>query len=115
VSVSRFDITPIRIYGTASVGVYMAANDEYALIPADSPEKVDRHVEDTLKVKVIKLTVGRSPLLGVFTVMNNSGVLVPSIIRDEELEQLRKVPWRLKRGGPPIKVHSNSQPNTRQQ
>jgi Translation initiation factor 6 (eIF-6) len=68
----------------------MAANDEYALIPADSPEKVDRHVEDTLKVKVIKLTVGRSPLLGVFTVMNNSGVLVPSIIRDEELEQLRK-------------------------
>jgi len=63
VSVSRFDITPIRIYGTASVGVYMAANDEYALIPADSPEKVDRHVEDTLKVKVIKLTVGRSPLL----------------------------------------------------
>jgi translation initiation factor 6 len=90
VPVSRFDITPIRMYGTASVGVYMAANDEYALIPADSPEKVDRHIEDTLKVKVIRMTIGGSPLLGVFTVMNNSGVLVPSIIKDEELELLRR-------------------------
>ncbi len=87
----NYDIAQARIYGSASVGVYLVANDEYVLIPKDSPDKVEKVVEEVLKAKAIRATVANSPLLGVFIVMNNHGLLLPSVVREDEVEAIRRV------------------------
>ena len=78
------------LYGTSSIGVYGVATDKFAIIPADIPEKFEREVEADLKVDIIKGAVLESFLLGVFIAANSYGVILPRLVRDEELNVFRK-------------------------
>ncbi|AAL64668.1 translation initiation factor IF-6 [Pyrobaculum aerophilum] len=80
-----FDITPIRVFGTSSIGVFIATNNTVTFIPPDVPEKIDDAVRNTLRTSVARFTVARSPLLGIFTVVNDNGVLLPPLVLEEEV------------------------------
>ncbi len=78
------------IVGSINIGVYLNANNMFFLVPPNLKHKMDPLV-DTLspsehKIQKIELTINHSYLLGSYLCMNNKGVIVPSIIKDEELD-----------------------------
>jgi len=87
----KFEVAPISMYGTSTIGVYLFTNDLVTTIPMDTPEKVINTIRDTLGTEVIKVTLAKSPLIGVFMVGNDNGVLVPSIVVEEEVNELRRL------------------------
>ncbi len=81
------DVT--EIFGTPQIGVFIFTNDNYALIPFDAPSKLEDKVAETLKVDVIRASIAGSRLLGVLICGNNTGVVLPRIILEAELETIR--------------------------
>ncbi|MEL9990798.1 MAG: translation initiation factor IF-6 [Thermoproteus sp.] len=83
------DVVPVKVFGSSSVGVYIVANNKMALVPPDVPEKIDDEVKNVLGGAVVRTTVAKSPLLGIFVVMNDNGILVPNIALEEEINILK--------------------------
>jgi translation initiation factor 6 len=65
------------VYKTPNIGLFVRANDRIIIVPLQ--------VEDE-----VCASVGGTRLIGPMTVMNNNGILVPSIASDEEIDILRK-------------------------
>jgi len=78
-------------FGNPNIGVYVAISDRVALIPADAPEKVERALSKNLGVRVVRASVQDSPLLGVLCAMNSHGMIVGRLVRERELELLKRV------------------------
>jgi translation initiation factor 6 len=83
------EVVPIKVFGSSSIGVYIVANNNTAFVPPDVPEKIDDEVRSALGDVVVRATVAKSPLLGIFMVVNDNGVLVPGIALEEEIGVLR--------------------------
>ncbi|MGC9152159.1 MAG: translation initiation factor IF-6 [Vulcanisaeta sp.] len=86
----RFEIAPLSIYGTSTIGVYIFTNNVLTAVPIDVPDKVVNSIRDTLGTEVIKISLAKSPLIGIFMVGNDNGVLIPSIVTEDEVNELRK-------------------------
>ncbi len=86
----RFEVAPLSIYGTSTIGVYIFTNNAFTVVPMDVPDKVINSIRDTLGTTVIKASLAKSPLIGIFIVGNDNGVLVPSIVAEEEINELGK-------------------------
>jgi len=78
-------------FGNPNIGVYICMSEKAALIPVDAPEKVERTIQDVLKVNVHRCTIYGSPLVGVLAVMNSNGVLLGRLAREEEVERIRRM------------------------
>lgn len=83
------DVVPVKVFGSSSIGVYIAVNNKMALVPFDVPEKIDENIREVLGDTVVRASVAKSPLLGIFLVMNDNGILVPNIALDEEINSLK--------------------------
>ena len=79
------------IVGSASIGVYSLANENLVIIPVMVPEDKAQEFADWLKVKLIYAHIGGSVLIGALACANSNGMLLPSSIRNEELEQIKSV------------------------
>lgn len=91
VAMTKFDIATIKLYGTPVIGVFMATNNRVTLVPPDAPEKIDEVVRSTLRTEVVRVSVSKSPLLGVFITINDGGVLLSPLALDEEIRQLKSL------------------------
>ncbi len=85
-----FDIEPITVFGNPNVGVYIFANDDFALVPPGLKEDSLKKIERALKVRIVEARVADSVLLGLFVAGNNHAIVVPSIIKPYELDSLKK-------------------------
>jgi len=79
----------LSIFGTASIGVYLLANDQLAIVPLQTPETKAKKIEKWLGVPIIKTNIGNSVLLGVLACANSYGMLLPHFVLDEELERIK--------------------------
>jgi translation initiation factor 6 len=86
----RFEVAPMSMYGSSTIGVYIFTNNSVTVIPMDAPEKVINTIRDTLGTEVVRVTLAKSPLIGVFMVGNDNGVLVPSIVAEDEIKELKR-------------------------
>jgi len=87
----KFDISPARLFGSSSVGVFLATNNTVTFVPPDTPEKIDDLVRNTLRTTVAKFTIAKSPLLGIFTVVNDNGVLLSPLALEEEVKLFKSL------------------------
>jgi translation initiation factor 6 len=79
------------IVGSASIGVYSLANDQFVVIPIMVPlEKAERTAE-WLKVKLVQTSIAGSVLAGALACANSNGMLLPRSVRDEELAAIKAV------------------------
>lgn len=86
-----FEVARLSIEGNPNVGVYLMATDEYALVPPGAPRKLVNLVREVLKVeRVVEATVLGTRLIGVMTVGNESGLLLPGMAYEEEVEAIRR-------------------------
>ena len=77
------------IVGSASIGVYSLANDQFVIIPTMVPlEKAERTAE-WLKVKLVHTSIAGSVLAGALACANSNGILLPNSVRDEEVAAIK--------------------------
>ncbi len=79
----------LLIHGNPLIGLYIRANEEVAFIGVRD-ERARRTVERELEVKVIKITVAGSELVGAMMALNSSGAVVGKYVREKELNRIKR-------------------------
>ena len=77
------------IVGSASIGVYSLVSDRILILPKAVPLKKAERLSEWLRVKLIHTCVGGSILVGALSCANSNGMLLPSFVREQELETIR--------------------------
>lgn len=77
-------------FGNPWIGMFIKANDEVAMLPVDSTKKLDDKVLESLKTRIVKVSIGDSNLLGIYLAMNSNGVVLPNVVREEEAATMRR-------------------------
>ncbi len=87
----------VNVFGNPNIGVYIFTNNKFALVPPGLTSNTRRKIGEVLNVEVVEARVAGSPLLGIFLAGNDSCVLAPRIIRDDEMNYLDEVGIPIKR------------------
>jgi len=77
--------------GSVSIGVYSLATDSMIIVPKWFPARKAEDYARWLRVKLIHATIGGSVLAGALACANSRGIVLPSFVREEELETLKSV------------------------
>ena len=84
-------ILKAQVYGGSLVGVYLAANNSYVLYPSNLLPDAINKFKPVFEVSLYPLTINNSILLGVYSASNKYGIIVPHLIRDDELNILKNI------------------------
>lgn len=76
------------LFGSASIGVYSLATDKMVIIPPQVPVKKAERLQEWLKAKVIRTTIGQSVLIGALACANSNGIVLPHFVREEEVKAI---------------------------
>ncbi len=79
-----------QVFGHSLIGVYLAANNSYILYPPTLLKPLFKKYRNIFTEPFFPLTINNSNLLGVYTASNKYGIIIPYIIKDEELEKLEE-------------------------
>jgi len=80
------------LYGTSSIGVFVIATNEYALIPEDVPSKFFSFITSALSLdddSVIPCSVNGSRIIGALVAGNSSGLILPKTITPNEFKLIK--------------------------
>jgi translation initiation factor 6 len=78
-----------QVFGRSLVGVYLTANNSFILYPPTLIKSLLKKFNTVFEIPFYPLTINNSTLLGVYIASNKYGIIVPDIIRDDELESLK--------------------------
>jgi translation initiation factor 6 len=79
------------IYKSPNIGIFIKANDRIIIIPFGFAEtKITKLTHYLQLEEKIFASISGTRLIGPMTVMNNNGILLPSIASDEEIHVLRQ-------------------------
>ena len=78
-----------QVFGRSLIGVYLAANNSFILYPPTLIEPLLEKFKKVFDEPFYPLTINNSNLLGAYSVSNKYGIIVPYIIREDELESLK--------------------------
>jgi translation initiation factor 6 len=77
-------------YKSPNIGIFVKANDTLILVPHGFAETKSEKLADYLQVSEARASVAGTRLLGPMSVMNNNGILLPSIASEEEVDAIRQ-------------------------
>ncbi|RLF10898.1 MAG: translation initiation factor IF-6 [Thermoprotei archaeon] len=83
-------VEALDVYGSVCVGAFCFANHSLAIIPDEAPKKLQEALEENLKVKVVRVKVADSPLVGILVAGNENGILLPRSALPEEVEVVKR-------------------------
>ncbi len=78
-----------QIFGRSLIGVYLTANNSYILYPSTLIKPLLKKYKTIFEQPFYPLTINNSNLLGIYTSSNKYGIIVPHIIREDELNNLK--------------------------
>jgi len=76
-------------FGSASIGVYIRATEDYIIVPTQVPSTKIRKLQEWFKTKIVKTNIGGSILIGSLVCANSNGIILPRYVWDEEIEALK--------------------------
>ena len=76
-------------FGRSLVGIFLTANNSYILYPPTLLKPVLKKFKTVFEEPFYPLTINNSNLLGVYSASNKYGIIVPHIIREDELNKLK--------------------------
>ena len=82
-------IIKVQIFGRSLVGVFLTANNSYILYPPTLLKPQLKKFKSVFQEPFYPLTINNSNLLGAYSVSNKYGIIVPHIIREDELNNLK--------------------------
>ena len=77
------------LFGSASIGVYSLATEKMVIIPPQAPVNKAERLQEWLKAKIIRTTIGQSVLIGALACANSNGIVLPHFVREEEVEAVK--------------------------
>lgn len=80
-----------NIDGNPNIGLYAFCNNRICLAGKRFRKAQVRKMEEVLGVRVERISIAGTDLIGVFVAGNNRCILVPDLIFPEELEKLQKI------------------------
>ncbi|MHA1668952.1 MAG: translation initiation factor IF-6 [Promethearchaeota archaeon] len=81
-------ILKYQLYGKNAIGAYLSVNNLYGLYPSTLIKMAVEKIKSTFEVPMFPFSVNNSNLVGIYTASNKYGIIIPHIIRDDELEDL---------------------------
>lgn len=78
------------IVGSSSIGVYSLVTDRILIAPGSVPIKKAERLSEWLKVKLVHSSIGGSILVGALACANSNGILLPSFVKEEEVEAIQR-------------------------
>lgn len=82
-------ILKYQLFGKNSIGVYLTVNNLFGLYPSTLFDFAVKKIKNTFKQPFFPSSINNSTLLGVYAISNSHGIVLPHIIRDDELNRLR--------------------------
>ena len=79
----------LSLFGSASIGVYSLATEKMVIVPPQAPANKAERLQEWLKAKVIRTTIGQSVLIGALACANSNGIVLPHFVREEEVEAVK--------------------------
>ena len=84
-----FEITKLEVNRNPFIGLYFTASDNALLYAPSIPEKTMRLAEQILKPKKIsRSNIAHFHLVGLFSVMNSNGILLPDFCEEAERKKI---------------------------
>ncbi len=77
------------MFGNSNIGVYIFANNKFALIPPGIAESDKRKIREVLGVDLIEIKIADMIINGVMVAGNDNGLLLPRIVKPEEVDELK--------------------------
>ena len=84
--ISKFQ--KIGFYGNPYIGLFVKSNNKLTLMPVTKPDKFNR-ITEILQTQSIEMTIFDSPLVGLYTIMNDNGILFSNLIDSNEFKQFK--------------------------
>lgn len=78
-----------QVFGRSLVGTFLTANNSYILYPPTLLKPLLKKFKTVFEEPFYPLTINNSNLLGVYSASNKYGIIVPYIIREDELNKLK--------------------------
>ncbi len=85
----KMTILKYQLNGKNSIGAYLSVNNLYGLYPSTLMNFAVEKIKSTFEVPMFPLSINNSNLIGIYTASNKHGIIVPHIIREDELEKLK--------------------------
>ena len=79
----------LSLFGSASIGVYSLATEKMVIVPPQAPANKAERLQEWLKAKVIRTTIGQSVLIGALACANSNGIVLPHFVREEEVKAVK--------------------------
>ena len=79
-----------NVNGNPNIGVYIFANNRIAIVPPTLTDKDKRKIEEVLGVEVVEAKIADMIINGVMVAGNDKGLLLPRIVKSEEVDKLRE-------------------------
>ncbi|MGC8993224.1 MAG: translation initiation factor IF-6 [Candidatus Aenigmatarchaeota archaeon] len=75
----------IDFYGDANIGFYGRVSDKIFI------SSFEKDFSEILKVPSFKVTIGEMEFVGLLTAMNSNGIILPFIVKDEEIKKIKEI------------------------
>ena len=85
------DIFKYEVYRGANIGVYIRTNDNTVLLPMGFAETKAEKLAKYLDVDYHCVSIANTRLIGILSVMNNKGILLPKTAFQNEFDFLKEV------------------------
>ncbi len=86
-----FKFLRAKFHGDPNIGLYGFATDDYCLLGLEPNKKILKQIKKTLKTNIKFSTIAGTELSGIFIAGNKNGIILPKIIEDHELKNLKKL------------------------
>ena len=83
-------LAKLNFSGDSNIGLYAVATDKFVLIGKKLNKAKQSKLEEIFGVPVISIKIYNTDMVGVYICANSNNVLVPNIIRKEELTDIKK-------------------------
>ena len=82
-------ILKAQVFGSNLIGAYLVANNSFVLYPTTLLKNKFKEFKTAFDKPFIPLTINNSILLGILSASNKYGIILPHIIKDDELDILK--------------------------
>ncbi|MBD3195268.1 MAG: translation initiation factor IF-6 [Candidatus Lokiarchaeota archaeon] len=79
-----------ELFGRPLVGVYLEVSNDYVLYPPNMSKSDLKKVKEVFTGSLYPFSINNSRLIGVYSVNNKYGIIVPHILRDDEEARLEQ-------------------------
>jgi len=84
------DIFKFDVYRGPNLGVYISVNDNTVLVPMGYAKSKAEKLSKYLDAEILYTSIANTRLIGILSVMNNKGILLPKTAYQDEYDFLKK-------------------------